>query len=214
MSAELLALVVHELRSPVAALAAIAQTLRERRGELDPAETSRLLELAVAAGRDVARLAVDATPAALRRTRLEPGRLVADAVATARLAGGAVRFEAAGDLPAVDVDPVRVRQALANLIANAIAHSPAGAEVVVGAEAVAAGVAITVADAGDGIPLDEQERIFEPGVRLASRPGQGLGLAVARAVAEAHGGTLAVESAPGAGACFRLVLPAAASVPA
>jgi signal transduction histidine kinase len=211
MTGELLGLLAHELRSPVAALRAISETMRERRGELAPAEARRLLELALAAGRDVERLVVDATPGSVRARPLDVGRLVEDAVATARLGGRAIRYEAPADPPPVSADPVRIRQALANLIANADAHSPAGAEIVVAVETVPGGVAVSVADQGEGIAAADRERIFEPGVRLAARPGQGLGLAVARAVAEAHGGTLGVESAPGAGARFTLVLPAASA---
>jgi signal transduction histidine kinase len=67
---------------------------------------------------------------------------------------------------------------------------------------------VSVTDSGPGIPVEEQERIFEAGVRLdPARPGDGLGLALARAVAEAHGGTLAVESGPGKGTTFALTLP-------
>ncbi len=67
---------------------------------------------------------------------------------------------------------------------------------------------LSVADHGPGIPFDEQERIFEAGVRLDSgQPGSGLGLAVARAIAEAHGGTLTIDSVPGEGATFTIALP-------
>jgi signal transduction histidine kinase len=71
------------------------------------------------------------------------------------------------------------------------------------------GVLLSVTDSGDGIAVADQRRIFDAGVRLnLDRPGAGLGLAVARAIAEAHGGTLTVESAPGEGATFTLTLPA------
>ena len=71
-------------------------------------------------------------------------------------------------------------------------------------------VVIAVADEGDGIAPADLERIFEPGVRLTdARPGSGLGLAVVRTIARAHGGEVEVESSPGQGATFRLVLPGA-----
>jgi signal transduction histidine kinase len=209
--ADLLGLLVHELRSPVAALVAIAETLRERREELGVDDRRRLLELGLAAGRDVERIVVDATPASLRLEEVDPAALVSGVVAATQLRGEAVVAELDGPLSPVTADPVRLRQALANLIANAVAHSPPGAQVVVRAGVVAGELRLAVTDAGEGIPVEDQERIFDPGVRLTGRPGQGLGLAVARAVAEAHGGTLEVESASGQGACFTLVLPAAAS---
>jgi len=119
-----------------------------------------------------------------------------------------VRASVAAKLPRIEADPLRLRQALDNLVANAVTHSPPGGEVVVSARVDEGAIVLSVADKGGGIPVEEQERIFEPGVRLdVGRPGSGLGLAVARAIAEAHGGKLTVESAPGEGATFTLVLP-------
>jgi two-component system sensor histidine kinase BaeS len=204
-----LGLLTHELRSPVAALVAIAETVAERGGELDARTLRRLLQLAVAAGRDVERIVLDAAPASLRPELVDPGRLVADAVTTARLGGAAIRAEVEPGLPTLQADPVRLRQALGNLIGNALAHSPAGREIVVSARSAGDGVELAVADEGAGIAPAEQQAIFEPRVRYADRPGEGIGLAVARAVAEAHGGRIAVESSVGAGATFRLVLPLA-----
>jgi len=109
---------------------------------------------------------------------------------------------------------VRLRQALASLIANAVAHAPTGTQIVVTASARAGAVELAVSDAGEGIRPDRQAAIFEPGVRFADRPGQGIGLAVAREIAEAHGGWIEVDSAPGRGTTFRLVLPPAAGAPA
>jgi two-component system, OmpR family, sensor histidine kinase BaeS len=205
-----LGLLTHELRSPVAALVAIAETVAERGGELDSRMLRRLLRLAVAAARDVERIVADAAPTSLRPEPVDPTRLVVDAVAAARLSGAAIRVEMEPGLPTVEADPVRLRQALGNLIDNALAHSPAGREIVVSARSAGDGVELAVADEGEGISPAEQQAIFQPGVRFADRPGEGIGLAVARAVAEAHGGRIAVESSAGAGATFRLVLPLAA----
>jgi signal transduction histidine kinase len=207
-----LALLGHELRSPVAALVAIAETLGDEQRPLAPDVQRRLLHLACAAARDVERIVIDASPTSLRRERVETRRLVTDAVTTAAIRGGAVRAEADDDLPPLDADPVRLRQALANLIANAVSHSPAGAVVVVTARVRENAIELAVRDAGSGVPVGQREAIFAPGARFAERPGQGIGLAVARAVAEAHGGTIELDSAPGRGATFRLVLPRAAEV--
>ena len=205
-----LALLAHELRSPVAALRELAAALRAGRGRLAPDEGRRLLELAVAAARDVERIVVDATPEALRRERLDPGALAAGAAAAARLADPRVEADVEPGLPPLDADPARLRQALANLIGNALAHSPAGGRVVVSARHAGGRVLLAVADDGEGIPAERLARVTEPGVRYADRPGLGLGLAVARAVAEAHGGTLEISSAPGRGSTFTLALPPAA----
>jgi two-component system sensor histidine kinase BaeS len=200
-----LAVLAHEVRSPVAALAAIAEAYPAA----DDARRRRLLELAGAAVASLERLLADAAPASLRLERLDAGRLAVDAAEIATLGGALVVAEAEAGLE-VDGDPDRLRQALDNLIANAIGHSPAGGTVTVTARRVGGSVVIAVADAGDGIASDDLARVFEPGVRLtAARPGSGLGLAVVRTIAQAHGGEVEVESSPGQGATFRLVLPGA-----
>jgi two-component system sensor histidine kinase BaeS len=199
-----LGLLVHELRSPVAALVAIAETLAAP-GLVSREDGRRLLELAVAAGRDVERIVVDATPSSLQLERVDPAALVVDVAATASLSSGVVRAEVEPGLPWLEADPVRLRQALGNLVANALAHSRG--EVVVSASRHEDGVALGVSDSGDGIEPEHQLAVFEPGIRFAERPGEGLGLAVVRSVVEAHAGVIELESAPGRGSTFRLVLP-------
>lgn len=207
MSADRLAVLAHELRSPVAALVAIAEAFPGS----DAAQRQRLLELARAASRNVQRLVLDASVASVRLRSLDPGGVARDAAEAAALGGAPVRAHVAAGLPLVDGDPERLRQALDNLIGNAVGHSPAGAEIVVTARVEAGRVLLAVTDRGDGIPEDGLARVFEPGVRLTgARPGSGLGLAIVRAIAVAHGGDVEVESTPGQGATFTLVLPACA----
>lgn len=207
MSADRLAVLAHELRSPVAALAAIAGAFPHS----DPAQQRRLLELARAASRNVELLVLDASVASVRPRPLDPGGIVRDAAEAAALGGAPVRADVAVGLPLVDGDPERLRQALDNLVGNAVAHSPEGAEVVVTARAEPGRVLLAVTDRGEGIPPEGLARVFEPGVRLTSeRPGSGLGLAIVRAIAVAHGGSVEVASAPGQGTTFTLVLPACA----
>jgi signal transduction histidine kinase len=204
-----LALIAHELRSPVAALVAISEAVAARRGRLAADDAGRLLRLAVAAGRDVERIVIDARPASLRLERVDPAQLVLDVVAASSLRHQPVEADAGHDLPALRADPVRLRQALANLVDNAVAHSPPGMVVVVSATQADGLLRLAVTDRGEGIPGERLELVLEPGVRFADRPGQGIGLAVARAIAEAHGGALELESAPGRGSVFTLVLPLA-----
>jgi two-component system OmpR family sensor kinase len=197
----------HELRSPVAALVAIAEAFPAA----DDPRRRRLLELAGAAVGAIERLLVDAAPASLRRERLDASTLIHDAVEAAALAGGLVVVDAPKGL-LVHGDAARLRQALDNLIGNAVGHSPVGEAVTVTGRVDGEGVVVEVSDAGEGIAPDQLERVFEPGVRLtAARPGQGIGLAVARTIARAHGGEVELESSPGRGATFRLVLPAASA---
>jgi len=201
-----LAFLVHEVRSPVAALSAIAAALAD--GDLDEGTQRELAGLALAACRGIERVVGDAAVGSVRLEEVDIGRLARESVAAAVLGGASVRASVAADLPRIDADPLRLRQALDNLVANAVTHSPPGGEVVVSARVGNGAIRVSVSDTGVGIPIEEQERIFEPGVRLATAvPGSGIGLAVARAIAEAHGGTLTVESAPSEGATFTLVLP-------
>lgn len=205
---ERLAVLVHELRSPVAALSAIARTLSDRSAQAT--ERDELVRLALGACRGLERIGLDVVATSVRREALDPGALVRDVVATARIRGVEVVAEVEGSLPSVWGDPVRLRQALDNLVANALVHSGTDAAVAVSAATGDDGVVLlSVADSGVGIPEHEQERIFDTGTRLdPNRPGSGLGLALVRAIAEAHGGRLSVVSAPGAGATFTIALPA------
>ena len=110
-------------------------------------------------------------------------------------------------------DPDRLTQVLRNLVRNAVAHTDPGDRISVTARADDGGrLAISIADAGSGIPADQLETIFErfhrvDGGRTRGRGGSGLGLAIARAIVEAHGGTITAESEPEHGATFRIVLP-------
>jgi signal transduction histidine kinase len=115
-------------------------------------------------------------------------------------------------LPEIRGDAERLRQVLTNLVDNAIKYSPAGSEVEVHAYREDGRVRIDVRDRGPGIAKEDQKLIFEKFGRVtgagATRPGTGLGLFIARSIAEAHGGALEVHSAPEQGATFTLELPA------
>ena len=106
-------------------------------------------------------------------------------------------------------DPERLRQLVDNLISNAIKYSDSGGEVTVEAGADDGHVIVRVRDTGPGIRTEHQVQIFEKFGRVAgsAKPGTGLGLFLSRSFAEAHGGSLDVESTPGEGAVFTLRLP-------
>lgn len=202
--AERLAILVHEVRSPVAALAALAETAAESPD--DALVRRELVRLGLAACRAIERLVLDASMASVRLERVDVSSLVRDVVAAHRVRGADLAGNVDDGL-VVSGDAVRLRQALDNLIANALGHG-GGAGVAVRAEAAGEVVRIAVTDAGPGIPGDELERIFEVGARLSDeQPGSGLGLPLARAIAEAHGGSLVAMSGPGEGASFVLALP-------
>jgi two-component system OmpR family sensor kinase len=201
-----LAVVAHEIRSPVAALAAIAAAFPAA----DGARRARLLELAAGAVAGIERLLAEVSTVSLRLEQVDMARLVVDAVETAALPKSGLSLGAeVEDGLLVEGDSARLRQ----VIGNAIGHSPPGGEVNVTAGRRETMIVVDVSDQGEGIAAADLERVFEQGVRLTShRPGSGLGLAVARAIAQAHGGGVEVESTPGRGATFRLVLPGAYAV--
>jgi two-component system phosphate regulon sensor histidine kinase PhoR len=120
----------------------------------------------------------------------------------------------APDLPDVPMDPAAVKQALGNLVENAIKYSGERRRLAVAARAEGNRVAIEVADEGIGIPAVEVERIFEKFYRIGRSEtqgsrGSGVGLALVKHIAEAHGGRVSVESRPGEGSRFTLYLPVA-----
>jgi signal transduction histidine kinase len=126
--------------------------------------------------------------------------------------GFKVDVDVAADLPEVALDPDAVGQALANLVDNALKYSADRKLLSVRAHRAGAHVAIAVRDEGIGIPPAEQGRIFDKFYRVGrsetqGRRGSGVGLALVRHVAEAHGGRVTVESRPGEGSCFTLWIP-------
>jgi signal transduction histidine kinase len=116
-----------------------------------------------------------------------------------------------GRVPRVRGDAERLRQIFANLIDNAVKYSPAGEPVEVRVAQTNGAVLVSVRDRGPGIKSQDQRLIFEKFGRVTgagSKPGTGLGLYIARSIAEAHGGELQVSSAPGRGSTFTVKLPA------
>jgi two-component system sensor histidine kinase BaeS len=124
-----------------------------------------------------------------------------------------VGVSVAGPEPLViEADPFRLRQAVGNLVSNAVRHSPAGSTVVVSVR-VSPDILIDVTDQGPGVSAEDLPRVFErfwrsEKSRNRQTGGSGLGLSISRKIAEAHGGTVSVTSTPGAGATFTLHLPA------
>lgn len=212
----------HELRTPITALSTFTELLQGPAAG-DEAARREFLE----AGRvqidklrwivenllDLSRL--DAGIASLALAEHDARDLAASAAAASGPVAAAkgIPLEVARPAAPIPVvcDRQRVELALSNLVANAVKFTPAGGRVAVAVQTAEAGtVRFTVEDDGPGIDPDELPRIFERFFRgrNAGAEGAGLGLAIARSVAAAHGGDIAVESAPGAGSRFRLDLPA------
>ena len=221
LRADFVSLVSHELRSPMASVIGSARTLEQRWRELSPEQRESFLALISHETSRLAELIGDV----LDTSRIESGtfsysfedvdlaRLVRDSAAAADHGQDEVTVEAVvrEPLPAVRGDRDRLRQVLVNLIDNAVKYSPPGDRVSVEAEQSDSRVVIQVRDRGPGISPEHQRLIFEKfgraNVAEHAKPGTGLGLFIARSIAEAHGGALEVRSAPGRGATFRLSLP-------
>jgi signal transduction histidine kinase len=221
LRADFVSLVSHELRTPMAAVIGSARTLQQRWRELSADQREAFLDLIAGETNRLAELISDV----LDTSRIEAGtfsfrfrdvdlaQLVEDVVATAQLGQDEVRLRARVDdlIPEIRGDAERLRQVLTNLVDNAIKYSPAGGEVEVRAYREDGCVRIDVSDRGPGIAKEDQKLIFEKFGRVtgtgATRPGTGLGLFIARSIAEAHGGGLDVQSAPEQGATFTLELP-------
>jgi len=223
LRADFVSMVSHELRSPMASVIGCAQTLNRRWRELTPeqresflglieTETSRLSDL-VGDVLDTSRIEAGTFPYAFDQVDVE--ELLRETAAVVSMGQDEVRvtMHLAPTLPHVQGDRERLRQLLWNLLTNAVKYTVAGDEVEVAAAKENGVVAVSVRDHGPGIPPESQCLIFEKFGRVsqagATKPGAGLGLFIARSIAEAHGGTLEVESDTGEGATFVLRLPLA-----
>jgi signal transduction histidine kinase len=220
MRADFVSLVSHELRTPMASVIGSARTLQARWRQLSPEQRDMFLaliadetdRLAGLVGEVLDTSRIDAGTFSYSFADVDLAGLVEETVAAAGLGQDAVEIVAQipRPLPVVRGDGARLRQILSNLVDNAVKYSPEGLAVEVRASAINGRVVIDVTDHGDGIAPTDHRLIFEKFGRVpgtSAKPGSGLGLYIARAIAEAHGGTLEVTSTPGHGATFTLILP-------
>jgi signal transduction histidine kinase len=219
----LLADLAHEMRTPLATIEGYLEAIEDGIAEPDEPtmtllreQTGRLGRLAGDIGA-VSRAEEGQLP--LARRRLDPVELAQTAVATAApqfvTKGVALHVQADTGVPAVDGDPDRIGQVLANLLDNAVRLTPAGGRVDVHVARAGYGVEIAVTDTGAGIAAEHLEHVFERFYRVdtardRAHGGSGIGLAISRALVQAHGGRIQADSAgAGKGATFRVWLPAA-----
>jgi signal transduction histidine kinase len=223
---ELITRIAHDLRVPLAGIRAQAEALQDG---LAPDPDRYLAQIGAQVDRVDALVTdlfavsqIDAGTLRLRRERVSLADVASDAVAELRgLADGAgvtFAFTATG-AGTVDGDAVQLGRAVTNLLANALQHTPSGGRVAVAVAEVEGEVRLTVADGGPGFAADDLEHAFEAGWRgsdarsphrLDLTGGAGLGLAIVRGIARAHGGEASAANAPGGGAVLTLTLPAAA----
>jgi len=219
---QMIADVSHELRTPLTAVRTSLEGLRD--GLIEPTTealaglhdkillTTRLVQdlhqLALA---DAGRLSMQPMPTAL-------GDIVESIVETIGVQledAGVTLCQEIGELPMVLADAQRIEQVLLNLIANAIRHTPPGGEIRIAAIHVGSDIQISLCDSGPGLSQEALDRVFDRFYRddpaRGSGEGAGLGLSIAKALVEAHGGRIWAENVPSKGACFRFTLPTVAS---
>jgi signal transduction histidine kinase len=201
---DLVANVSHELRTPITALQAVLENLVDGVTEPDPETFQTMLSQVERLGRlvkqllDLSRLESGAVPLERSAFRVEP--LLTHAVREQQLHAPEIAVSVSVDSPdlTADGDPERVHQVVANLLENAVRHTPRGGTVQVRAQRDATGVTIEVLDEGPGIAAADEARIFErfyraDSARASSDGGAGLGLAIAQWIVDLHGGDIHPE---------------------
>jgi len=212
----LLADVTHELRTPLTVVQGNIEAMIDGVHPVDEAHLRAILDETHVISRlidDLRTVSVaEAGALPLHREATDLGALARDTVAsfgpTATASGVTFAVETAGNLT-LDVDPIRIREVLTNVIANALRYTPSGGRITVRATGYEREVSIVVLDTGPGIAPDVLPHLFERFTRSAESPGAGLGLAIAKSLITAHGGTIDAKSEPGQGAEIRLALPRA-----
>ncbi len=223
---ELVALVTHELRNPIASISGFVELLQDDSDEL-PDEPRRFVAAIARQSSHLQRLVddllelarIDAGQVSLEPRPTSLPRLVREAVDNHRPAADArnVTVHSSVERPlAVAGDPMRLRQVLDNLLSNAIKYTPSGGEVTVAGERRGERIRLTVDDTGIGIPIEEYPKLFTRFFRASTAvagkvEGTGLGLAITKAIVERHGGRIDASPQPDGGTRFTVELPAAAA---
>jgi len=215
----LLSALSHDLRTPLAALVGLAESLAltppplsgaQRETAQAIAEEGRRMSALVENLLDMARLQTGEVK--LRKEWLPIEEVVGSALKSARPALTRHRVDVAlrPDLPLVEIDATLIERVLYNILENAGKYTPEGTTVRISAQVAGSDLLVAVADSGPGLPKGQEQAIFEKfvrGSRESSTPGVGLGLAISRAIVEAHRGRIWAESLPGGGARFCFTLP-------
>ena len=214
---DFLASVVHELRQPISAAVAALAVMKVRAGRSRGEAAREVVERQMQQISRIIDDLLDATRIVRGQVplRIEPhdlGSIVRRSLETVGAAATARGIRLSSSIPGDPVmapaDESRVEQVLVNLLSNAVRYTPDGGEIDMVLESSPASAVIRVRDTGEGIPADRLARIFDLFVRGEHSQGLGIGLAVARALIEAHGGTIAAKSGgPGTGSEFTIQLP-------
>ena len=214
MRRELMADIAHELRTPLSVMQGRLEGMIDGVYPRDDRQVGQVLEDT----RTLARLVEDlrtlahseSGTLALAKEPTDLPALLAETAAAfqseARVRGVDIRTTVP-DIPAIDIDPVRIREVVMNLLANALRHSPEGSVVRVEAEATTAGVTIRVIDQGVGIRPEDLPHIFDRFYKGPGSSGSGLGLTIARSLVAAHDGTITARVPPDGGTIVEFTVP-------
>ena len=205
---QLMADVAHELRTPLAILQGRIEGLLDGIYPRDDTQLTELLEETRHLSRlveDLGTLAhAEAGALELRKEPVDLGDLVRDVAASMPRP---IAVEVPADLPIIEADPVRIRQVLLNLLANALRHTPEEGVIAVEVQARPQQMLIRIRDTGSGIAPEDLPRIFERFQKGSDSRGSGLGLPIARKLVLAHGGDIGIESVLGKGTEVTVSLP-------
>jgi signal transduction histidine kinase len=218
MRSDFVAMVSHELRSPMTVVAGIADILKKRQSALSNEQRDELITTLGREARRLTRLvsevldleAIDQGGMELQLGQVDLAELAREAVTDAGVAERTDLSVGRGNAVCT-ADGDRVKQVLLNLISNAAKFSDEGTSINVAVSPQTDGVCITVRDEGPGIATEDQSKLFQRFSRLETpgsrRPGSGLGLYLSRSIVEAHNGTIWVDSEVGKGTSFSFKLP-------
>jgi signal transduction histidine kinase len=212
---QLMADVAHELRTPLSVMQGRLEGILDGVYGRDDAQLKEVLEDARLLSRlveDLRTLAnAEAGALVLQREPTDLGVLATETVKSFRAQADAQRVRLSivvePGVPLIEIDPIRIREVLTNLIANALQHTPPDGSVSIAIMPRDGSVVIEVRDTGSGVPAGQLDKVFDRFYRGPESRGSGLGLAIARKLVAAHGGTIVASSEPGRGATFTITIP-------
>jgi signal transduction histidine kinase len=206
--------IAHELRTPLSVVRGTIEAMLDGVYPADSEHLSPLLDEITVITRLLEDLQLVATAEAgglkLYREQVDLGELDDDLIAAFSQRAAAASITLRAEIPSgidIDLDPVRIRQVLENLVSNAIRYTPDGGSVIVSGQETSSGVEVSVIDTGAGMTDEQREKMFDRFVKSADSGGSGLGLSIAKSLIEAHGGRIWATPTEGGGTTVSFSIP-------